>query len=187
MRKALLLSLWMPAMALGSTVYSFSEPVANRGTVGFTYTAPDYLTESRNYISAEMFTNCDTSGIQGWVCDSAWLNGTNYSGTPSVQVVLNLRYAAGLPGDAFNTDEINESFLFARLDQDGGYQSFLNPGATFTIVSSPAPKPSDSLDSAAAPEPGTSGMLAEAGIMLMVLGSRWRAKKLVRVSTPCGR
>src|SRR3954469_19401612 len=47
MQTLLLLSL-MPLVAFGSTVYTFSEPVANRGTVGFTYTAPDYLTTATN-------------------------------------------------------------------------------------------------------------------------------------------
>lgn len=177
----------MPVIAPGSTIYSFSEPVASRGTVGFTYTAPEYLAESRNYIPAAMFTNCDTSGMQGWVCDSAWLNGNSYSGISGVQITLNLRYAAGLPDDAFNTDEINVFFSPASLDQDGAYQSFLDPGATFTVVSSLAPKPSDGSGAAAVPEPCSSGMLAEAGIVLIMLGSRWKTKKLVRANTPCGR
>ena len=164
MRKLLLLSLWMPLAAFGSTVYSFSEPVATRGTVGFTYTVPNYLTEPQNYISAGLLTSCDTSGMQGWVCEGAWLNQTNNFGAPSVQISLNLRYAPGPPGDAFNMDEIDESFSSAQLDQGGMYHAFLNPGATFTVLSSTAP------------EPATWRMLAGAGLVLTVLG-RWRSRK----------
>jgi hypothetical protein len=166
MRKLLLLSLWMPLAAFGSAVYSFSELIANRGTVGFTYTAPDYLTESSNYIPAGLLTSCDTSGMQGWVCESVWLNQTNYLETPGVQVSLTLRYAAGLPGDAFNTDEINESFSPARLDQEGVYHTFLNPGATFAIYDPPAPDTLPGVGEAVAPEPGTWGMFAGAGLVL---------------------
>jgi hypothetical protein len=170
MRKLLLLSLWMPLATFGSAVYSFSEPVANRGTVGFTYTAPDYLPESRHYISVWLLTSCDTSGMQGWVCEGAWLSPTNFLGTPGVQVSLTLRYAAGIPGDAFNTDEINESFSPARLDQEGVYHAFLNPGATFTVHDPPAPEAVPGSGEAAAPEPGTGGVLAGAGLVLMLLG-----------------
>ncbi|MFL6463405.1 MAG: hypothetical protein ACJ73N_03220 [Bryobacteraceae bacterium] len=181
MRKLLLLSLWMPLAAFGSAIYSFSEPVANRGTVGFTYTAPEYLTESRNYIPVWLFTSCDTSGMQGWVCEGAWLSQTNFLGNPGVQVSLNLRYAAGIPGDAFNTDEINASFSPAQLDQDGVYHAFLNPGATFTVHDPPTPEAFPGSGDAVAPEPGTGRMLAGAGLVLIVLGGyrSYKARRIV--------
>jgi hypothetical protein len=120
--------LWMPLAAFGSTVYTFSENVANRGTVGFTYTAPSYLTTSANYISDFSLTSCDTSGMPGWRCTGAYLTQLSLAGTPSVSVTLALVYTSD-PYDAFSTDSVYDSFPGAVLTADGTYAGFLN-GAT---------------------------------------------------------
>jgi hypothetical protein len=148
---------WMPFAAFGSTVYTFSENVANRGTVGFTYTAPSYLTTATNYVSDFYLSSCDTSGMPGWRCTGAYLTQRTIGGAPSVSVTLALVYTAD-PADAFSTDSVFDSFPGASLTVDGTYTGFLN-GATFAVYDPPE-------GAATAPEPKTWGLLALAGMLL---------------------
>jgi hypothetical protein len=138
-------------------VYTFSENVANRGTIGFTYTVPSYLTASANYVSDFHLSSCDTSGMPGWRCTGAYLTEFTTMGAPSVTVTLALVYASD-PYDAFSTESVYDSFPGASLTANGAYAGFLN-GATFTVQD-----PSE--NAATAPEPGTWGLLALAVAML---------------------
>ena len=174
MQKLLLILLSVPLAAFGSTVYTFSENVANLGTVGFTYTAPDYLTQSTNYVNSWRFTSCDTSAMPGWICTDAYLKQTSadITGNPNVQVSLSLVYLPN-PNDAFSTDEINEGFPGANLITDGTYQAFLSD-ATLTVHDPPDP---------AIPEPRTWGLMGLAGTILILLGARSR-KAVVVLARP---
>lgn len=147
----------MPLAAFGSTVYTFSEDVANRGTVGFTYTAPHYLTTSTNHVSDAFLSSCDTSGMPGWRCTGAYLTQSNNLGAPLVSVTLALVYAAD-PTDAFSTDSVFDSFPGASLTADGTYSGFLS-GATFSVHDPPT-------EPATAPEPSTQSLLAVTGLLL---------------------
>ncbi len=147
--KKLLFLLWLPLTAFGSTVYTFSEPTAG-GTLGFTYTAPDYLNEPSVWISPWSFTACDTADLQSWNCSSAILReSTLPNGQSTVSVTFNLvdRSATGFG----TTDQINESFTGATLTNDGTWSAFLS-NATFTVHDPP-----DAIT--ASPEPATWGLL----------------------------
>jgi hypothetical protein len=148
MRRMLVL-LWLPLAAFGSTVYTFSEQTA-RGPVGFTYTAPDYLSASSVWISPWSFTACDISALPGWSCHNAILREYMLpNGQSTVAVALNL---SDLSTTGFGTtDQINESFPGATLTSDGTWSAFLS-NATFTVHDPP-----DAI--AANPEPGTWALL----------------------------
>ena len=152
--KALLFLLWLPLAAFGSTVYTFSERIP-QGTVGFTYTAHNYLGESSSWISPWYFTACDNSGVPGWICTGATLQQGYVNGLPDVQVWLTVAYLAAA-GDAFSTDEVHESFPGGTLMSDGTWSAFLND-ATFTVH--------DPLDApAAVPEPSSWELLILGGV-----------------------
>ena len=65
MRKLLaVFILALPLAVHASVVYSFSEAFP-RGTIGFTYNSPDYLTGSVIRIPGDQFSSCDTSFLTG--------------------------------------------------------------------------------------------------------------------------
>ena len=133
--------LWMPLfswVASGSTVYTFTAHTA-QGPIGFTYVAPEPLTQPSTYVNSWMLAGCNTTGAPGWICLDAYIRQTIINGMPVVQVTLDLAYPPGL-GDGFATDQLSESFPGASLDSDGNYQGFLSP-ATFTVTLSPGSSP----------------------------------------------
>ena len=165
MRKLLFL-LWLPLAAFSSTVYTFSEPTV-RGTIGFTYTVPDYLKESPVLISPWSFTACDTADLLNWSCSNAILREfTLPNGQSTVSVVFNLvdRTATGFGA----TDQINESFPGATLTTDGTWNAFLS-NATLTVHDPP-----DAI--AANPEPATWGLLTLGAISGLLAFYRHRKK-----------
>jgi hypothetical protein len=135
---ALLSMSLLSSVASASTVYTFTLHTV-RGPIGFTYVAPEPLTQPSTYVNAWMFGGCDTTGAPGWICLDAYLRQTTINGLPVVQVTLDIVDLAGL-GDGFASDQLNESFPGASLGSAGSYEGFLSP-ATFTITMSPNPLP----------------------------------------------
>ena len=118
----------------GATVYTFTLQTV-RGPIGFTYVAPESLTQTSTYVNSWMLAGCDTTGAPGWVCVDAYLRQTTIEGRPVVQITLDLVYPPGL-GDGFATDQLNESFPGASLESAGSYPGFLSP--SILSVSGPA-------------------------------------------------
>jgi hypothetical protein len=165
MRKLLFL-LWMPLAVFGSTVYTFSEQTA-RGTVGFTYTTPDYLSEPSVWISPWRYTACNISALPGWVCNDAILReSTLLNGQSTVSVVFNL---IDLRTTGFGvTDQINESFPGATLTSDGTWSAFLS-NANFTVHDPPDVVTAN-------PEPSTWTLLTLGAVPGLLALYRRRAK-----------
>jgi hypothetical protein len=129
--------LWMPLLswgASGSTVYTFTVHTV-RGPIGFTYVAPEPLTQSSTYVNSWMLAGCETAGAPGRICLDAYLRQTTINGLPVVQVTLNIIDPTS-PGDAFAMDQLSESFPGALLDSAGSYAGFLSP-ATLTVTPEP--------------------------------------------------
>jgi hypothetical protein len=148
--KKLLFLLWLPLTAFSSTVYTFSRPTA-RGIIGFTYTAPDYISSGSFRISPWSYTPCNISALSGWICGDAILReSTLPNGQSTVTVVFNLMDPTTTGFGS--TDQIIESFPGATLGSDGTWSAFLS-SATFIVHDPP-----DAI--AANPEPGTWGLLA---------------------------
>lgn len=128
MKKLVFALFWMPLLswvASASTVYTFTLQTV-RGPIGFTYVAPEPLTQSYTYVNSWMFTGCETTGAPGWICLGAYLHQTSINGLPVVQITLDLAYPPG-GGDGFATDQLNESFPGASLESAGSYAGFLSP------------------------------------------------------------
>lgn len=119
--------------ASASSTYTFTVNTV-RGPIGFTYIAPEPLTQPSNYVNSWTFAGCDTSGAPGWICLDAYLRQTNVNGVPIVQITLDIANPAEW-GDAFAMDELSESFPGASLDSVGSHQGFLSD-STFTVTMS---------------------------------------------------